>query len=170
MQFTEYKEMIREEYIEDILLPFFPKLMHCREYKGHYYPGYEIGVNIKSGKFLFLWEEGGGVMIGPATSEYSNTQKGWFDLDRIICFVSDQPFIWDNPYHHLPHNEQIITTFHATKSAFIPYVDRIINMVSSIKKVNQWINDYEDYVDKQFKIKYPSYYKQFKEQRRRKFE
>ena len=169
MKFEEFEILIQEEFIDGVLKPYSPDIAYRNEYKGHYYPGYEIGVNIKSGKFLFLWEEGGGVMIGPVTSEYSYTQKGWFDLDRIICFVSDQPFIWDNP-SHLPHNEQIITTFRATKSAFIPHANQIIHMVSSIERVNQWINDYEDYEDRQLKIKYPSYYQQFTEQRERGYE
>ena len=166
MKFEEFEKTIKEIFLENTLRSFSPKIAHRREYKGHYYPGYEIGVNINTGIFLFLWEEGGGVMIGPPASSFGDAQTGWFSLDRIISFVSQQPFVWETPFQGMPRDKQIHATFRSLQEEFAPYANFIVSMVSSAEKVNEWAHDYEMYEAGQFKLAYPAYYEEYKKQRK----
>jgi len=162
MKFEDFEKFIQKEFMEAVLKPFSPYIDHRREHMGHYYPSYEIGVTTKLCKFLFAWEEGGGVMIAPLFSSFENTHDSWFSLDRILCSVTRQPFIWESPYESLPRDEQIISTLYATRKALAPYVNQIVLMFSSEETMSKWILYYEHYEDEQFKSKYPALYEAYK--------
>ena len=163
MRYTDFEKLIQTEFANGVLQLFFSQIVYRREYLGQYYPGYEIGLAVKSCKFLFVWEEGGGVMIAPSSSHFENTSDGWFSLGRIISFITHQPFTWESPYQHMPHDDQIIQTLQATRKAVAPYVSQVISLFSSDEKVEDWIFNYEEYEDEQFRLKYPSLYESYKQ-------
>ena len=167
MKFTEFEKLVQTEFTNGVLQFFFPQIVHRREYGGQYYPGYEIGVIVEHCKFLFVWEEGGGVMIAPLSSRFANTSDGWFSLGRIMCFITHQPFTWESPYHHMPHDDQIIQTLQAARRAVAPYVSQVILLFSSDEKVADWIFLYEEYEDEQFRLKYPSLYESYKQSKQK---
>ena len=167
MNFLEFEYLIQNEFLDGVLKPFSSNIAHRREYRGQYYPGYEIGVIVEHCKFLFVWEEGGGVMIAPPSSRFENTSDGWFSLGRIICFITHQPFTWESPYQHMPHEDQIIQTLQATRRAVAPYVSQVILLFSSDEKVADWIFNYEEYEDEQFRLKYPSLYESYKQSKQK---
>ena len=167
MKFTEFEKLVQSEFANGVLQLFFSQIVYRREYLGQYYPGYEIGLTVKSCKFLFVWEEGGGVMIAPPSSRFENTSEGWFSLGRIICFVTNQPFIWESPYQHIPRDDQIIQTLQAARKAVAPYVSQVISLFSSDEKVADWIFNYEEYEDEQFRLKYPSFYESYKQSKQK---
>ena len=166
MKFEEFERLIRKEYIEGLLSPFSPYITHRREYQGHHYPGYEIGLNTKSCKLLFVWEEGSGVMIGPLPSSFENTHDNWFSLDRIVCFLSHRPFAWEPPYRNLSHDEQLTYNLQAIQKSSSPYINQIMSLFSNVEKMSECISSYENYEDEQFKLKYPNFYEEYKKRKR----
>jgi hypothetical protein len=167
MTFTEFESLVQNEFIRGVLEHFSPQIIHRREYQGQYWPGYEIGVRTLFCKFLFVWEEGGGVMIAPSSSDFENRSDSWFSLDRIIYFIKNQSFTWEAPYQNIPHDDQIIKTLQETRMALAPHVSGVISLFSSDEKVAEWIFNYEKYEDEQFRLKYPSLYEEYKRRKHR---
>ena len=167
MDLIEFEYLIQNEFLDGVLKPFSPNLIYRRKLEGQYYPRLEIGVIVEHCKFLFLWEEGGGIMIAPLSNRFENTSDGWFSLDRIICFITHQPFTWESPYQHMHHDDQIIQTLQATRQAVAPYVSQVISLFSNDEKVADWIFNYEEYEDEQFRLKYPSLYESYKQSKQK---
>jgi len=161
MKFEEFERLIHIEFIENVLRPYSPSIAHRREYKGQYYQGFEIGVVTDTCKFQFAWEEGGGVMIGSLTNTFTNKKSGWFSLDRILCFLAQQPFVWMSPFDGLPHDEKIVATFRHVQKSFAPYVNETIKMFSSPSRIAEWTQTYNVYEDEQFRLRYPSFYEEY---------
>lgn len=162
MKFDELENYIQKECLEDMLKPFSPYVAYRKEYRGQHYPGYEIGINTTFCKFLVVWEEESDVMIAPQSSNFENTRENWFSLERIVCFLTRQPFIWDAPYQPIPHNEKLIREFHVLKEQSIPYINQIVSMFSSSERMSKWLPMYEKYDDEQFRLKFPNFYEEYK--------
>ena len=167
MRYTDFEKLIQTEFANGMFQSFIPQIVYRREYLGQHYPGYEIGLAVESCKFLFVWEEGGSVMIAPPSSRFEKTSDGWFSLDRIICFITHQPFTWESPYQHMARDNQIIQTLQAARGAVAPFVSQVISLFSNDEKVADWIYNYEEYEDEQFRLKYPSFYESYKQSKQK---
>ncbi len=161
MEFQDFINLIRKEYVNLVLAPYSPQVAYSREYSGHYHSGYEIGIKTKLCNFLFVWEEGGGGMVGPLTSSFRNTQDGWYSLDRIISFVTQQPFSYSQLKQTLSRRETIMNSIRQERKEFEPVAEKIMLMFSSKRNIQKWQEMYSQYEDEQFKIRYPKYYDQY---------
>lgn len=161
MKFQEFERLIQIKFIDGLLKPFPARIVHRREYKGQYYPGFEIGIIVDVCKFQFAWEESGGVLIGSLDSAFADNHSGWFSLERLICFLTHQPFTWKSPFEKLPRDEKIVATFHNLGKISAPHVSKLITMFSSQSNMAEWTEKYNEYEDEQFKLRYPSFYEEY---------
>ncbi|MBT3315076.1 MAG: hypothetical protein HN390_10730 [Anaerolineae bacterium] len=158
MEFQDFKNLIQEEYIDTVLKLYFPEVVHIQKYKGRYHPRYELGIKTKHCNFLFIWGEGAGCMIGPLTSSFQDAQNGWYGLDRITSFVTQQPFNYSPLKQTLSHREQLMNSIYQERREFKPVAEKIMLMFSSKKNMNKWQEMYLQYENEQFRTKYPKHY------------
>ena len=161
MEFQDFKNLIQKEYINTVLAPYFPEVAHTQKYIGRYHPRYELGIKTKLCNFLFVWGEGAGGMIGPLTSSFQDAQSGWYDLDKIISFVTQQPFHYSPLKQTLSHREQLMNSICKERKEFTSVAEKIMLMFSSKKNMHKWKEMYSRYEDEQFKAKYPKYYDEY---------
>src|SRR5689334_10158764 len=120
MKFAEFEALITEEYLEGVLKSFSPRMVYHREYQGHHYPGYEIGVDTNSCRFLFVCEEQSGVMIAPLASKFENTHDHWFSLVKLVCFLANKPFDWEETHQNMLHDESLAQCLHTIQKDAAP--------------------------------------------------
>lgn len=161
MKFQNFKELIQKEYIDSVLAPYVPEIVHTQQIQRRYHPRYEIGIKTEFCKFLFVWGEGAGGMIGPSTSCFQDIQSGWYNLGRIVSFVTQQPFKYLPLKQTLSHEEQLINSIYHERRAFEPVAEKIMLMFSSEENMHKWQKLYSQYEDEQFKIKYPKLYSDY---------
>jgi hypothetical protein len=160
MRFNKFELLIQDLFIDDALKPYNCSISCKREQAQGPFLGYAIGICVKLSKLLFLYEEpgGAGVMIGNSRSNFENIDNRWFDLDRIISYVSDQPFNWEDPYTGMSYDDRISAIFTATANSFSPVAEQVIEMFNNNAKELEWESDYKKYKERQIKLRYPEFF------------
>ena len=157
MTADEFRLLIKKMFVDDLLKPYNPQMSWKHEYVKGPYAGYEIGVEVRSFRLMFVYEEpgGAGVMVGSPSSRFENTANGWFDLDRAIAFSLKKLFLWDDPYKGMSYDARIEAIFSATANNFSKSIDQIIDKFRSQSRVLEWESEYRSYEKDQVRLRYP---------------